>query len=40
MTVDEMRRKVDELDRMVLGLEVEHSREAGSSGQHPPEAGT
>lgn len=36
--VDEMCRKVDELDRMVLGLEVEHRLQAGASGQHPPEA--
>ncbi len=36
--VDEMCRKVDELDRMVLGLEVEHRLQAGASGQHPPAA--
>ncbi|WBB63341.1 hypothetical protein O7599_12770 [Streptomyces sp. WMMC500] len=37
-TVDEMRRKVDELDRLVLGLEVEHSLQVRARGQRPPEA--
>ncbi|AZM47370.1 hypothetical protein DMB38_17630 [Streptomyces sp. WAC 06738] len=37
-TVGEMRRKVDELDRMVLGLEVEHGLQARASGHHRPEA--
>ncbi|GAA2248422.1 hypothetical protein GCM10010415_03640 [Streptomyces atrovirens] len=37
-TVDEMRRKIDDLDRLVLELEVEHSRRAGASGRHQPEA--